>query len=82
MIQSGGFCRENFICAGKNHVYFICAGKNHVSREIFFYMKNRLTEELEGYFLAPLNLNIFFRVIWVSVHGIFAWDGGLVHKEQ
>jgi hypothetical protein len=53
MIQSGGFCRKNLICAGKNHVYIICAGKNHVSREIFFSMKNRLTEELGGYFLAP-----------------------------
>jgi hypothetical protein len=59
MIQSGGFVGEASFAEGRT-----------MYQESFFRnLTNQITEELEGCFLAPLDLRIFVRVIGVSVHG-------------
>jgi hypothetical protein len=59
MIQSGGFVGEASFAEGRT-----------MYQESFFRnLTNQITEELEGCFLAPLDLRIFVRAIGVSVYG-------------
>jgi hypothetical protein len=59
MIQSGGFVGEASFAEGRTMYQEI----------VFRNLTNQITEELEGCFLAPLDLRIFVRVIGVSVYG-------------
>lgn len=61
MIQSGGSVGEASFAEGRT-----------MYQEFFRNLTNQITEELEGCFLAPLDLRIFVRVIGVSVHGILS----------